>query len=92
MLAQKRLARRRGAAVTRYELATLHLAPCLGDFDCWLKTPGLCRTQDALQAIARSVHDADLLVYATPLTFGGYGSVLKLAVDRLIGLGKAFVK
>jgi multimeric flavodoxin WrbA len=84
------LARRAGASVTLYRPDELLLAPCQGDFDCWLKTPGLCRIQDDQGALAQAIHDADLLVYATPLTFGGYSAALKKLVDRMIGLLEPF--
>lgn len=84
------LARGAGASCTHVRPAAMRLAPCLGDFDCWVKTPGLCRSQDEHRTIAQEVHDADVLVYATPLSFGGYSSALKLAVDRLIGLVEPF--
>lgn len=73
-----------GARLTRFKLAELCLAPCLGDFECWLKTPGRCRSQDALQDILRAFQAADLVVFLTPVVFGGYGSILKKTVDRLI--------
>lgn len=81
-----RLAEGMGAQCTRFALDEMRLAPCLGDFECWLKTPGLCRTRDPAQDIARAMHGADLIVFLTPVVFGGYGAELKKAVDRLIGL------
>ena len=75
-----------GATVTRFALADTRLAPCLGDFDCWTRTPGRCRTADEAQNVAQAVHDADLVVFLTPVVFGGYSSALKKAVDRLIPL------
>lgn len=77
---------RAGATVTRFALSETRLAPCIGDFDCWTRSPGRCRTQDEAQDIAQAVHDADLVVFLTPLVFGGYSSALKRAVDRLIPL------
>lgn len=79
-------AAREGTRLTHFALADIVLAPCTGDFECWVKTPGLCRTQDQAQDIARAMHDADLVVFLTPLVFGGYSSTLKKAVDRLIAL------
>lgn len=81
---------RQGAVVTVFPLSDLRLAPCLGDFECWLKTPGLCRTRDLAQDIAGAMHHADLVVFISPITFSGYSSTLKKAVDRLIGLVQPF--
>lgn len=82
--------RSEGAEVVRFALDDLNIAPCLGDFECWVKTPGRCRTHDVAQEIAQAIHDADLVVFATPLVFGGYAYALKKLLDRLIPLLDAF--
>ena len=56
---------------------------CAGDFFCWIRNPGLCNIDDDNRLIARSVTGCDLLVYLTPVTFGGYSSLLKRMVDHL---------
>jgi len=60
------------------------IAPCLGCFGCWIKTPGECVIDDEGRSVARAAARCDLLVYFTPVTFGGVSSELKKAVDRLI--------
>jgi NAD(P)H-dependent FMN reductase len=80
------------ATVTSFSLTTnaVPIASCLGELDCWLKTPGRCRTHDAEEAILGAVHDADALVLFGPLTFGGHCHVLKGAIDRMIPLLSPF--
>lgn len=75
-----------GALISRFRLEEVRLAPCLGDFECWTKTPGLCRTQDDANAIAKAFQQADLAVMVTPLFHGGYRPSLKGALDRLLGV------
>jgi len=60
------------------------IAPCLGCFGCWIKTPGECVIDDEGRLVARAAARCDLLVCFTPVTFGGVSSELKKAVDRLI--------
>jgi NAD(P)H-dependent FMN reductase len=43
----------------------------------------LCNIDDDNRRIARSVTGCDLLIYLTPITFGGYSSLLKRMVDHL---------
>jgi hypothetical protein len=62
------------------------IAFCLGCFECWTKYPGLCRIDDTGQAVTESIIQSDLAIYLTPVTFGGYSSELKKALDRSIGL------
>lgn len=72
--------------VTCYRLRDVDISPCLGCFGCWVKTPGVCVIDDAARGIAERIIGSDLLVYLTPITFGGYSSQLKKAVDRTIPL------
>ena len=60
------------------------IAWCAGCFGCWVKTPGMCVHTDAGREVAARVARSDLLVYLTPVTFGGYSSELKKALDHLI--------
>ena len=72
--------------VTTYPLREMEIRHCLGCFGCWIKTPGECVIDDPARDIARAVVQSDLVVYFTPVTFGGYSSELKKAVDRNICL------
>ncbi len=86
-----RALRERGERDLRvFELATTPLAYCQGEFDCWLKTPGLCRAHDAEEDIVRAVHEADRVVFLDEATFGGYSYTLKRAIDRMICLISPF--
>ena len=57
---------------------------CAGDFFCWVRSPGMCNTNDDNRVIAEKIMHSDLLVYLTPVTFGGYSSALKRMVDHQI--------
>lgn len=76
--------------VERFDLSSTKLGFCQGEFDCWVKTPGRCRSRDAETAILDAVHDASTLVLFGPATFGGHDHVLKRAVDRLLCLLEPF--
>lgn len=75
---------RRGWQAEALELRRLDVAPCVGCFGCWVRTPGLCVMDDAGRDVARRAALCDLMVFLTRVTFGGYSSELKKAVDRLI--------
>jgi len=79
-----------GWQVRPFALRELEIHHCLGCFGCWVKTPGECVIDDAAREIAREVIASQLLVYLTPVTFGGYSSELKKAVDRVICLISPF--
>jgi len=60
------------------------IGPCAGEFDCWLRSPGMCHTDDDNRIIAARIIRSDLVVFLTPVTFGGYSSELKRMVDHHI--------
>lgn len=72
--------------IVHFDVGTLKLGYCQGEFDCWLRTPGRCKIHDDEQAITAAIPDADAVVFVSPIAFGGFGSVLKRAIDRLICL------
>ena len=70
--------------VLLFKLRELAIAPCTGCFGCWTRTPGECVVEDSARDILRSYVGSDIVVYATPVTFGGYSSQLKKMLDRFI--------
>ena len=67
-------------------LHEMEIRHCVGCFGCWVQTPGVCVINDAGRDVARAVIQSDLVIYLTPVTFGGYSSQLKKALDRSICL------
>jgi multimeric flavodoxin WrbA len=70
--------------VQSFHLPDLRIADCVGDFNCWLKTPGVCSINDANRDVARGIAQSQLLVFLTPVSFGGYSSELKKALDHIV--------
>ena len=79
-----------GAQVETFTLRDIKLAHCLGCFNCWVKTPGICVEADAGREIAKAVIRADVAVLFTPVTFGGYSPELKKMLDRFVQLVSPF--
>ncbi len=73
-----------GWDVESLNLRRMRIAYCLGCFQCWTKTPGVCRMNDDGREVARRIVASDLVVLFTPVTFGGYSSEIKKALDRVI--------
>ena len=65
----------------------IKIISCTGCFKCWDTTPGICTgvNGDEGEAIKKKIVNCDLLVFLTPITFGGYSSELKKIIERLIG-------
>jgi len=69
-----------GSAGWSAEPILLHevkIRSCLGCFKCWDTTPGICIQKDDAQEIVQKIIQSELVVFLTPLTFGGYSSELK---------------
>jgi multimeric flavodoxin WrbA len=64
----------KGWEVEVLELKNLNISPCTGCFKCWIKTPGICITDDAAREVSNKFVQSDLLVLLSPVTFGGYSS------------------
>lgn len=76
----------RGDEVTRRDLTALDIPDCKGDFGCWSVTPGVCVQPGPHRDVARDLIRSDLVIGLTPVTFGGYSSVLKQLLDHGIPL------
>jgi len=81
---------RNGSQIETLHLHELKFAHCLGCFNCWVKTPGMCVENDAGRQIARAVIQSDCTVFFTPVTFGGYSAELKKMLDHFIQLISPF--
>jgi multimeric flavodoxin WrbA len=60
------------------------IGPCAGDFFCWVRSPGVCNVDDDNRTIAAAIVASELMVYLTPVRFGGYSSALKSMVDHQV--------
>ncbi|MEE8354620.1 MAG: NAD(P)H-dependent oxidoreductase [Candidatus Bathyarchaeia archaeon] len=77
-----------GWSVESILLHELDIRSCTGCFRCWNVTPGICTgvKEDDAEEITKKVINSKLVVFLTPLTFGGYSSELKKMIERLLGL------
>lgn len=72
--------------IAAFTLKDLQVSTCCGFFCCWLKTPGICIIDDIGREITKCAATSDCWVFLTPITFGGYSSELKKAIDRMAPL------
>jgi hypothetical protein len=73
-----------GWAVDDWRLRDDKIAWCAGCFKCWTTTPGVCAHHDDGRQVAARWVRSDLAILLTPVTFGGYSSELKKALDHVI--------
>lgn len=58
--------------------------PCAGCFGCWTKTPGRCVLRDPLSGLGPLLGATSELAIVSRASFGGYGHLVKRALDRSI--------
>jgi len=81
-----------GWTVETKRLETMTIRPCTGCFGCWLRTPGECLQADDGREVPKAFAKNDVIVYLSPISFGGYSSLLKTAIDRIIPFASPLFK
>ena len=80
-------------AAKRYEifpLAKMNLASCRSCGACGYKSPGKCVVNDHLHGILRAVAPSRVLVFLSPVRFGGYSYPLKKTTEKFMTLGMPY--
>jgi multimeric flavodoxin WrbA len=65
-----------------FPLGEMAIKPCASCGSCNARTPGRCTISDDMQKIYYGWVNSQLVILCTPVSFGGYHSRLKLAIDR----------
>ncbi len=73
-----------GHEVDLINLRDLEIADCRGEFNCWIKTPGVCMIADEGYKILELISKSHNVIMVTPINYGGYTYHLKKALDRFI--------
>ncbi|MFD3156791.1 flavodoxin family protein [Haloimpatiens sp. FM7330] len=63
-----------------------NIKPCLGCFNCWVKTPGKCIIEDAYTEMPKYILENGTFVIITEIKYGCYSSYVKNVIDRSIGI------
>ncbi len=73
-----------GGVVETINLRNKEIKNCSGCFNCWSKTPGVCRFKDDMPELLLKSRQADFIVYVSPLFVFSVTSCLKTFLDRSI--------
>lgn len=80
----------KGWQLESFALGDMDIKPCASCGSCATNTPGLCPQKDGMEKILAQWVQSQLVIFFTPISFGGYHSDLKKAVDRLLPLKAAY--
>jgi len=79
-------AKEAGAEVEVIYSQKLKINYCIGCFNCWVKTPGVCIHKDDMVLLLEKVKEADCIMVCTPLYADGMTAQMKTVIDRMIPL------
>lgn len=68
------------------------IAPCVGCFGCWIKTPGRCVIRDDAPAIYPHIARCDRLLVVSRLFLGCYDLPMKRLMERSLPNQQAFIR
>lgn len=74
------------------DLSQQAIAPCLGCFGCWTKTPGRCVLRDDAVAIYPRIARSSRVLYVSAVVFGGYDVPMKTMLERAIPIQKPYIR
>ena len=74
------------------DLSQQTIAPCLGCFGCWTKTPGRCVLRDDAVAIYPRIAKSSRVLYVSAVVFGGYDVPMKTMLERAIPIQKPYIR
>jgi multimeric flavodoxin WrbA len=83
--------RKAGAQAETIYLRDKKIKHCQGCFTCWTKTPGKCIFNDDVAGIMKTVNEADLVVFASPLYHFGIISLMKKYIERTLPMIQPFL-
>lgn len=79
-------------AVKFIDLSKLKISNCVGCFGCWTRTPGKCVFRDDATKVYPYIAASDRVVYVSRVCYGGYDSIMKTMLERVIPVQQAFIR
>lgn len=76
-----------GAQTENILLSAKKIHHCGGCFSCWVKTPGACCIKDDMHELIDKMMGSDIVIFASPVYYGGVTSIMKSFIDRLLPTG-----
>jgi len=83
-------AKEAGSQVNESVLKKLDIKDCLGCCACQ-RNGGTCVQKDDMQEVYEKIREADHIVFATPVYFYNYTSLLKRTMDRMFALDQNLI-
>lgn len=80
------------AAVEICDLSNIYIKNCVGCWNCWVKTPGVCLHKDEMVSCYGAIINSDICVFSHQVVGGVLSGNSKTCMDRLIPLFHPYIK
>jgi multimeric flavodoxin WrbA len=81
----------KGHTIQELRLRDLGIKRCLGCWNCWWPSPGVCIHKDGMSDVLKEIIAADLVFWGIPLVLGAQSSLAKHCQDRMIPLVHPYI-
>lgn len=78
--------------VDYFKLRDMNINYCTGCWDCWVKTPGVCRIDDDQTGVLESFINCDEVLFLSPILVGYESALLKKTKDRIIPSAHPYIE
>lgn len=75
-----------------FTLKDMNINYCIGCWDCWVKTPGICRLKDDHALVLKSLINSQHVLFISNVRTGFVTSTLKKTLDRIIPTALPYIK
>ena len=66
-----------------FDISSVNFKECVGCFNCWVKNPGLCNSEENNE-LNKKIVNSDNLVIVSEMTYGGFSASAKRVMDKII--------
>ena len=74
------------------DLSQKKVAPCVGCFGCWVKTPGRCVIRDDAPQIYPLIARSRRVLYVSRVVFGSWAPPVKAMLERSLPIQQPFLR
>ncbi|MGL4655564.1 MAG: hypothetical protein ACRCWM_06760 [Sarcina sp.] len=70
-------------AIEVFDISSVKFKECVGCFNCWTKTPGLCNSEENNE-LNFKLMNSDNLVIVSEMNYGGFSTSAKRVIDKFV--------
>ena len=80
----------RGNEIYCYKLRDMKINNCIGCYNCWTKSPGICVFKDDMVEVLKDYINSDFVIFTSPVVMGFVTYLIKSVNERLLPLSHPY--